>query len=214
MCNKLVYLISFVLVLSMAGKGWPGVSKPNPADGTLHEDTWINLSWQSGSDAASYDVYFDENFDNVNDGTGEAFRGNQTGAFFVAGFPGFPYPDGLVPGTTYYWRIDEIQTDGTTVHRGSIWSFTIPSKTAKNPDPADGAEFVDPNTLTLSWTEGFGAKLHTVYLGDDFVEMYDDIFHAAASVQDLCREYKLFLTPEQLDAVRSEADTIVRTLCD
>jgi len=170
-CNKLVYLISFVLVLSMAGKGWAGVSKPNPPDGALHEDTWINLSWQSGSDAASYDVYFDENFDNVNDGTGEAFRGNQTEKFFVAGFPGFPYPDGLVPGTTYYWRVDELQTDGTTVHRGSIWSFTIPSKTAKNPDPADGAEFVDPNTLSLSWTEGFGAKLHTVYLGEDFDEV-------------------------------------------
>ena len=178
MSQKLIYLFSFILVLGMAGKGWPGVSKPNPPDGALHEDTWINLSWQSGHDAASYDVYFDENFANVNDGSEEAFRGNRTETFFVAGFPGFPYPDGLVPGTTYYWRIDEIQTDGTTVHRGSIWSFTIPSKTAKNPDPADGAEFVDPNTLTLSWTEGFGAKLHTVYLGDDF----DDVNNATGGL--------------------------------
>ena len=143
MSKKLIYLVSFVLVLSMAGKGWAGVSKPDPADGALHEDTWINLSWQPGGDAASFDVYISENFDNVSDGTGEAFRGNQTGDFFIVGIPGFPYPDGLVPGTTYYWRIDEVQTDGTTVHRGSIWSFMIPSETAKDPDPADGAEFVD-----------------------------------------------------------------------
>jgi hypothetical protein len=173
MCKKLLYLVSFVLVLSMAGKAWPGVSKPNPADGALHEDTWINLSWQAGRDAASFDVYFDENIDNVNEGTPEssAFRGNQTGTFFIAGFPGYPYPEGLVPGTTYYWRIDEIQTDGTTIHRGSTWSFTIPSKTARNPDPPDGAEFIDPNTITLSWTVGFGAKLHTVYIGEDFDEV-------------------------------------------
>ena len=177
MSKKLIYLFSFVLVLSMAGKGWPGVSKPNPADGAMHEDTWVNLSWQPGRDAASYDVYFDESFDNVNDGTGEAFRGNQTGAFFVVGFPGFPYPDGLVPGTTYYWRIDEIQTDGATVHRGSIWSFTIPSKTARNPGPADGAELVDPD-VKLSWTAGFGAKLHTVYFGDNF----DDVNNATGGI--------------------------------
>ena len=174
MSKKLIYFVSFVFVLSMAGKGWAGVSNPNPADGALHEDTWINVSWQGGGDAASFDVYIGENFDNVNDGTGEAFRGNQTGDFFIVGIPGFTYPDGLVPGTTYYWRVDEVQTDGTTVHRGSIWSFTIPSKTAKGPDPADGAEFVDPNTLILSWTPGFGAKLHTVYLGDDF----DDVNNA------------------------------------
>ena len=59
MSKKLIYLFSFVLVLNMASKGWPGVSKPNPPDGALHEDTWINLSWQSGRDAASYDVYFE-----------------------------------------------------------------------------------------------------------------------------------------------------------
>jgi len=173
MCKKMIYVVSFAFVLSMAGKGWSGVSKPNPADGALHEDTWINLSWQPGRNAASYDVYLDESFDNVNDGTGEAFRGNQTGAFFVVGFPGFPYPDGLVPGTTYYWRIDEVQTDGTTVHRGSIWSFTIPSKTARNPGPADGAELVALD-VKLSWTAGFGAKLHTVYFGDNF----DDVNNA------------------------------------
>jgi len=185
MCRKSIYLFSFFLVLSMAGRGWPGVSKPDPADGALHEDTWVNLSWQPGRNAASFDVYLGENFDNVNDGTGETFRGNQTDDFFVAGFPGFPYPDGLVPGTTYYWRIDEVQTDGITVHRGSIWSFTIPSKTAKNPDPADGAEFVDPNTLTLSWTPGFGAKLHTVYLGDDF----DDVNNATGGLMQSTTTY-------------------------
>ena len=74
-----------------------------------------------------------------------------------------------MPGTTYYWRIDEIQTDDT-VQQGSVWSFKIPSKKATNPNPADGAEFVDPDVI-LTWKSGFGAKLHTVYFGEDFDEI-------------------------------------------
>ncbi|MEA3227025.1 MAG: hypothetical protein U9Q07_13825, partial [Planctomycetota bacterium] len=116
--------------------------------------------------------------DSVNDATAEAFRVNQTVAFFVVGFPGFPFPDGLVPGTTYYWRVDEIQTDGTTVHTGSTWSFSIPAKIATDPDPADGTQFVDPNTVTLNWSPGFGAKLHTVYFGDNF----DNVSSAAGGL--------------------------------
>ena len=168
MCKKLIYLVSFTLVLSIAGNGLAGVSKPVPANGTIHEDTWINLTWEGTG--VSYDVYFGDNFDNVNDGTADTFQGNQTTKFYVAGFPGFAFPDGLIPGTTYYWRIDEIQADGTTIHPGSVWSFSIPAKTAQNPNPPDGTEFVEENA-ELSWTEGFGAKLHTVYIGTNFDEV-------------------------------------------
>ena len=144
---------------------------PDPKDGALHADTWVTLSWRAGDLAVSHDVYLGEDFDTVNndDTTGETFQGNQTGMFLVAGFPGFPYPDGLVPGTTYYWRIDEVNPDEpNSPWKGDIWSFSIPPKTAYNPNPADGTEVADANTVTLSWTAGFGAKLHTVYFGDDF----------------------------------------------
>jgi len=143
---------------------------PNPANGAFHHDTWANLSWTSGETAISHDVYFGDNFDDVKNGTGDTFRGNQNMSFTIVGFPGYPYPEGLVPGTTYYWRIDEIETDGVTKHEGSIWSFSIPGKTAVNPDPKDGAEFVGP-TVMLRWTTGFGAKLHHVYLGDHFADV-------------------------------------------
>ncbi|MEJ2704618.1 MAG: hypothetical protein P8Z79_19460, partial [Sedimentisphaerales bacterium] len=58
--------------------------------------------------------------------------------------------------------------DGATIHKGNIWSFSIPPKTAYNPAPADGAEIEDPNAATLTWTPGFRSILHTVYFGDDF----------------------------------------------
>ena len=141
---------------------------PTPADGAIHEDTWVNLSWSPGDYAASHDVYFGDNFDNVNEGTADTFFGNQTSTDILVGFPGFPFPDGLVPGTTYYWRIDDIEADGVTKHKGQVWSFWVPSRTAYHPEPADGAEFVDPNTVQLNWTAGFGAVLHTIYFGDRF----------------------------------------------
>jgi hypothetical protein len=146
-------------------------SNPGPADGAYHEDTWVNLSWKPGDLAVSHDVYLGNNFDDVNDGVPETFQGNQTSTFIVAGFPGFPFPDGLVPGTTYYWRIDEVNdTEPNSPWKGEVWSFAIPPKTAYVPDPANGAETIDVD-VELGWTGGFGAKLHTVYFGDNFDEV-------------------------------------------
>jgi len=148
--------------------GYPYASRPDPEDGATHADTWVTLSWRPGDFAVSHDVYLGDNFDDVNEGTEDAFRGNQAETFLVAGFPGFLYPEGLVPGTTYYWRIDEVnEADPNSPWRGKVWSFSVPPKTAYNPIPADGAESV-ALSATLNWTEGFGAKLHTVYLGEDF----------------------------------------------
>ncbi len=149
---------------------------PDPKNGALHEDTWVTLSWRAGDLAVSHDVYLGDNFDAVSndDTTGDTFQGNQTGTFIVAGFPGFPYPDGLVPGTTYYWRIDEVNPDEpNSPWKGDVWSFSIPPKTAYNPDPPDGAEFIGPDNVKLSWTPGYGAKLHTVFLGESYDEVND-----------------------------------------
>ncbi len=163
------HVLSGVEVLNaMQGQIWPYAWGPEPADGALHPDTWVNISWRPGGFAVSHDVYLGDNFDNVNDGTEETFRGNQLETFIVAGFPGFPYPDGLVPGTTYYWRIDEVNdAEPNSPWKGEVWSFSIPPKTAYFPDPADGAELVDTG-VQLKWTGGFGAKLHTVFFGDNF----------------------------------------------
>ncbi|MDT8301802.1 MAG: LamG domain-containing protein, partial [Sedimentisphaerales bacterium] len=94
--------------IAAASGGFPLAFKPTPKDGTLLEDTWVSLSWGAGDYAVSHDVYIGDNFDAVDSGAEDTFIGNQADTFIVAGFPGFPFPDGLVPGTTYYWRIDEV----------------------------------------------------------------------------------------------------------
>ena len=151
--------------------------QPTPPDGSLHEETSAVLSWMAGLRAVSHDVYFGDNFDDVSAGTGDTFQGNQVETFFTVGVPGTPVPDGLVPGTTYYWRIDELEADGTK-NVGFVWSFTIPSLKAYNHNPSDGAKFI-PTDYDLSWTAGSGAKIHTVFFG----ETYDEVNDAVAGTQ-------------------------------
>jgi len=157
---------------------------PTPADGSLNTGTCVSLGWLPGEDAVSHDVYFGNSFDDVNEGAEDTYCGNRSTLFFIAGFPECPYPDGLVPGTTYYWRIDEVQADGTVADKGDIWSFTVPSNSAYFPNPPDGGKFIDLNP-ELSWTLGFGAKLHAVYFGDNF----DDVNNAEGLIPSVPAVY-------------------------
>ncbi|MFH1883183.1 MAG: LamG domain-containing protein [Planctomycetota bacterium] len=161
----------------------PYATDPIPADDALLEDVWVNLGWSPGMSAVSHDVYLGDNLDDVAAGTGDTFRGNQASTMFIAGFAGFPFPEGLVPGTTYYWRIDELEADGTTV-TGEVWSFLVPPKKAYNPIPGDGRKYVDPD-VELSWTAGYGAKLHTVYFGETF----DEVNNAAGGLPQAALTY-------------------------
>ena len=85
-------------------------SEPNPANGA----TWValdkTLSWTAGVGAQSHNVYFGT----TSPGT---FRGNQTEKTFN--------PGPLAAGTTYYWRIDEV--NGSNTLTGNVWSFTTRS---------------------------------------------------------------------------------------
>ncbi|HUU15811.1 MAG TPA: LamG domain-containing protein [Sedimentisphaerales bacterium] len=169
---------SEILAAMEGGEGYPYALGPNPADGAYYEDTWTNLSWRPGDFSLSHDVYFGDNFVDVNNGAEGTFLGNQGSTYFIVGFPGFAYPDGLVPGATYYWRIDEVNdAEPNSPWKGSVWNFTIPPRIAYNPIPADGDQSINPND-DLTWTPGFGAVLNYVYFGDNF----NDVNNAAGSM--------------------------------
>jgi len=175
--------------------GQPLARRPNPEDGAIHADTWVTLGWRVGDFALSHDVYIGDNFDAVNEGAEGTFVGNQAANFLVIGFPGFAYPQGLVPGTTYYWRIDELNdADPNSPWKGDVWSFSIPPKTAYSPDPADSAESVDVD-VKLRWTGGFGSKVHYVYFGDNF----DDVNNATGGLPQGSTDY----TPGPLKMART-----------
>jgi len=125
-------------------------TNPSPAGWMNNVSLNAGLSWTAGSGATSHDVYFGAS-------SPPTFRGNQTGTTFA--------PGTLSYGTTYYWRIDEKNANGTTT--GATWSFaTVPPPPAQaaNPSPANSATNVGIDA-DLSWTAGAGTTSHDVYFG-------------------------------------------------
>ena len=100
---------------------------PVPEDGAWVNATWTTLEWQPGPFAASHDIFVGVDFDSVSEATLDdvsLFAGNTLDSLFVAGLPGGAVPDGLVPGTTYYWRVDEVNEADAKVWTGDVWSFS------------------------------------------------------------------------------------------
>ena len=92
----------------------------------------MSLSRSAGVAAISHDVYFSDNLADVETGdvrtgaTTDAFYGNQVSTFFIVVLPGFPYPNGLVPGTAYYWRINKVNPlRGLLADLSQNWSFVV-----------------------------------------------------------------------------------------
>jgi hypothetical protein len=127
-------------------------TQPKPADGAKSVIEPL-VEWTAGDTAASHDVYFGTN---PTPGPAE-YKGRQTWAMYLHG-------PGLTPGTTYYWRIDEVDADGTTTHIGSVWSFTAAPLKPYDPDPPDGVKCVTAD-VTLAWSPGATAITHDVYFG-------------------------------------------------
>jgi hypothetical protein len=160
-----------VLFIHITKVDMPKAYGPFPATGALYLDTQVTLTWLVGDYAASHNVYFGTDANDVLNGAAATFQGDQTQTSFLVGAPGSPYPDGLVPGTTYYWRIDEVnELRAGSPWKGDLWSFQVPPWTARDPYPANEADFVRP-PVVLTWTPGFRAQSHIVYLDADFTDV-------------------------------------------
>ncbi|MDI6450466.1 LamG-like jellyroll fold domain-containing protein [Anaerobaca lacustris] len=97
-------------------------SAPSPADGATDIPRDVVLSWEAGEFAATHDMYFGTVFDDVND----ADRASPMDVLLSEGQAATDYdpPELLDFGTTYYWRIDEVNAPpDSTIFKGSVWSF-------------------------------------------------------------------------------------------
>ena len=127
---------------------------PNPADGSLAVSMPL-LQWGAGDNALFHNVYLGTTPD-------------LTEANLVASrqmFTMLYYVQGLQPGATYYWRVDEIEKDGTTLHTGDVWTFVAQDLTAYHPAPANGAVDAAPSGA-LTWLPGQAVTKHHLYFGD------------------------------------------------
>ncbi len=128
---------------------------PSPRDGATDVTTPL-FRWTPGRTAAFHDLYL---------GTAPDLGPEQLVGphLFVAMYW---HVLGIVPGTQYYWRVDEIEKDGVTIHTGDVWTFMAQPKTAFNPDPANGANDAALSP-TLTWLGGIGAIKHHLYFSGD-----------------------------------------------
>jgi len=88
---------------------------PKPADGAKWVDpAGLTLRWSPSSTAVKHEVYFGTSKEDVKSGAAGTAKGSQIVPEFATG--------PLTANTTYYWRVDEIETSGAK-QVGDVWSF-------------------------------------------------------------------------------------------
>ena len=105
--------------------GFAGVKavEPSPTDGRqLDVVEGVVLNWKPGVEADKHDVYFGDSLDGVTTADTitdpcSVYKGRQDPNQYAVG-------ETLGFGKTYYWRIDEVEAGGTTIHKGNVWQFT------------------------------------------------------------------------------------------
>jgi len=138
---------------------------PTPADGALAVGMPL-LQWKPGLDALLHSVYVGTSPE-LSEANLAAARQPLTMLYYV---------QGLKPGTTYYWRVDETDKTGA-VKTGNVWMFVAQDLVAYHPTPADGANDA-AQAPVLTWLPGQTAIKHHLYFGDS----NDAVKQGAASV--------------------------------
>jgi len=175
----------------------PKAHTPDPANGAL--DVGLSLlRWSAGTTAMFHDVYVGTSPD-LTEADLVGSRIPFTMFFSTAGFE---------PGATYWWRVDEIEADGTTVYTGDVWSFIAQDVTAYYPQPVDGAVDVSP-APTLTWQPGKLTVAHNVFFSDDV----DAVTQGAAEADQGTVEEAAF-TPEPLETVKTYYWRVDETVAD
>jgi hypothetical protein len=124
--------------------------KPKPAHrATLDIGKALILSWSPGLYADKHYVYFGTNYNDVNDAkidTPDVYRGQQDANSYTP-------PEAPQWGQTYYWRIDEYNTDAT-VSRGDVWSIQVADYLIV--DNFEDYNDFTPDKIFQTWRDGQG----------------------------------------------------------
>ncbi len=147
------------IVMTGSGAQYPYARQPTPPDGGLNASRRVQLAWKAGELAVTHKLYFGSDPNAVAAGAESTLRGEMKETTFAVA--------DLQPGTTYYWRVDEInKSEPNSPWVGAVWSFFVPPLSAYGPSPTKAMQYVS-RSPTLSWKAGLGSLLHYVSFGTD-----------------------------------------------
>ncbi|MHC4676886.1 MAG: hypothetical protein ACYTBZ_30755, partial [Planctomycetota bacterium] len=126
----------------------------NPSPGYDAPDVCpdANLSWTPGDDADTHTIYFGASPNDVNVATADPCEEGYDSNSWK--------PPSLEFGTTYYWRIVEV--NDTDKWAGGMCQFTVETGKARDPSPSDDMKAV-PVDANRSWTSSCLADSENLY---------------------------------------------------
>jgi hypothetical protein len=141
---------------------------PSPADGATDVGPDMVLSWSAGRDASGHSVYFGTDLDDVSEATtrSSVYVGRQDGNSWD---PKALDPCGLAAGTTYYWRVDEVNdSHADSPWKGRVWRLQTRDANlvgwweldeGEGSAACDSSGYGNDGTITgeAYWAEGLGA---------------------------------------------------------
>jgi len=140
-----------ITTLQLNGPENPAEAKnASPENGATNTLLEVTLSWTPGQGAVQHDVYFGNNYDDVNDADPSAVKGRQDATTYG--------PLTLELSKTYYWRVDEVTADGT-VTKGQVWFFSPPKALVVDDiESYNDLDTTDPesNRIFETWIDGYG----------------------------------------------------------
>ncbi len=142
---------------------------PSPANGEEIEALQVDLAWTPGDDAADFRVYLSDEYRHIQ--SREPFT-------VMASHENIS----VMPGSTYYWQVDQLNEAGIIDQMGDIWEFSVSRGPSRSPQPRDGFGNVAVDNVTLSWQTGPWAESQNVYFGTDATEVAESDTPAVAGL--------------------------------
>ncbi|MBN1361396.1 MAG: discoidin domain-containing protein [Sedimentisphaerales bacterium] len=130
---------------------------PEPADGAANVDVNTLLSWRTGREAVSEQVYLSTDANALADGTAIPVTAATAGVYD---------PGTLDLGATYFWRIDEVNEAASVgTWDGDPWSFSTQEYLVV--DGFEGYYDADGGWIYEAWIDGFGIDTNGSQVGND-----------------------------------------------
>lgn len=134
---------TYTVLLSSLNDAMTKASSPSPGTGATGISTiGTVLSWNAGVGALSHNVYFGTDSEHLS-----LVGSEQTATTYDPGY--------LAYTTTYYWRVDEVQSDGT-IKTGDVWNFRTKGSITLEyfENYIDANSLPDSNSLHETWKDG------------------------------------------------------------